>query len=65
MTYDKSALWLQELQIAMDKRYIDQLDRALHELKRLGWECRCFKAPTGGPPVSISITLTKTMEADL
>jgi hypothetical protein len=65
MVNDRSPLWLQEIQIAMDRRYIDRLDRAIDELQRLGWECRCFKAPTGGPPQHISITLYKTMEFDL
>lgn len=65
MTYDRSPLWLQELQIAVDKRYIDRLDRAISELKQLGWECRYFKAPTDGPPTSISIQLVRNMEVSL
>lgn len=60
---EHSPIWLQDLQVAMDRRYIDRLERAVDELRRLGWNCHCFKSPAGGPPAHISITLSRTLEA--
>lgn len=64
MTYDRSPLWLQELQIALDRRYLDRLDRAIDELVRLGWTCERYKVPANGHVERISIHLNKMLETN-
>jgi hypothetical protein len=62
---DKSPIWLEELQVAMDRRYLDRLDRAIDELVRLGWTCQRSRNGIEGRETYVSIFLSKTMETDL
>lgn len=60
----QSVPWLTELLLSVERRYLDRLDFAIEELRRLGWSCKCSKAYEGGAPTHITITLSRITEGE-
>jgi len=65
MTYDRSPLWLQELQISLSQNRLDRLDRAIQELVQLGWTCERYKVRDSGNVQRLSIHLERFLEDDV
>jgi hypothetical protein len=60
-----SAPWLNELLISIERRYLDRLDFAVEELRRLGWTCQCSKAFDKGSTTHVSIMLSRVVEMEV
>ena len=58
----QSTPWVNELLISVERRYLDRLDFAIEELRRLGWSCRCSKAYERGVTTHVSIVLSREVE---
>lgn len=60
-----SAPWLEELFLSVERRYLDRLDFAVDQLRRLGWFCNYSKSQEDGSVKHITITLSRVVESDM
>lgn len=60
----QSAPWLNELLLSVERRYLDRLDFAVEELRRLGWICQCSKGFDNGSVTHVTITMTRVVEVE-